>query len=57
LLDFKTDAPPEDHERLPDRYVDQVLGYAGVVARAWSLPVDAGLLYTADGSVRWLPES
>jgi ATP-dependent helicase/nuclease subunit A len=56
LLDFKTDAPPTEAEQPPDRYVDQVLGYAGVVARAWSLPVRAGLLYTADGGVRWLSE-
>lgn len=55
LLDFKTDLPPSEGESPPVKYVAQVGGYAGVVGRAFPAPVRAGLLYTADGSVHWLP--
>jgi ATP-dependent exoDNAse (exonuclease V) beta subunit len=54
LIAFKTDAPPTPGEGPPQRYVDQVGGYAAVVGRAFSVPVEAGLLYTADGAIRWL---
>ena len=54
LVDFKTDAPPAVGELPSSRYVDQVTGYATVVQRAFAAPVRAGLLYTADGVVRWL---
>lgn len=54
LIDFKTDAPPASGELPPERYVNQVMGYADVVCRAFRAPVRAGLLYTADGAVRWL---
>ena len=54
LIDFKTDAPPPSGEAPPPRYVAQVGGYADVVGRAFRVPVEAGLLYTADGVIRWL---
>lgn len=54
LLDFKTDAPPGPSDPLPQNYVDQVMGYANVLASAFAAPIRAGLLYTADGRVRWL---
>jgi ATP-dependent helicase/nuclease subunit A len=54
LLDFKTDAPPGSGEVPATRYVEQVTGYADVVGRALSVQVRAGLLYTADGAIRWL---
>lgn len=54
LLDFKTDTPPAVGESPPARYVEQTSGYAGVVGRALSIRVRAGLLYTADGQIRWL---
>ncbi|MGN6107976.1 MAG: UvrD-helicase domain-containing protein, partial [Kofleriaceae bacterium] len=54
MIDFKTDAPPEPGQPLMQRYQDQVGGYAGVLQRTLGRPVRAGLLYTADGGVRWL---
>jgi ATP-dependent helicase/nuclease subunit A len=55
ILDFKTDAPPATEELMPQAYVDQVCGYAGVLAQALGTgPIRAGLLFTADGAVRWL---
>jgi ATP-dependent helicase/nuclease subunit A len=55
VLDFKTDVPPPAGESPPLKYVAQVSGYAGVVGRAFAVSVRAGILYTADGSVHWLP--
>jgi len=56
VLDFKTDAPPETEELILPKYLDQVCGYAGVLEQALSTgPIRAGLLFTADGGVRWLP--
>ena len=57
LLDFKTDAPSAAGEPIPQKYVDQVSGYAQVLGRAFAQPIRAGLLYTADGGVRWLSSS
>ena len=55
LLDFKTDLPPATEELIPQSYVDQVRGYASVLERGLGIqPVRAGLLFTADGAVRWL---
>jgi ATP-dependent exoDNAse (exonuclease V) beta subunit len=54
LLDFKTDMPPALGEPPATKYVEQVTGYADVVGRALSIQVRAGLLYTADGAIRWL---
>jgi ATP-dependent exoDNAse (exonuclease V) beta subunit len=54
LVDFKTDTPPASGESPTPKYVEQVTGYADVVSRALSVRVRAGLLYTADGAVRWL---
>ena len=54
LLDFKTDVPPVDGQPISQRYIDQVRGYADVLERALARPVRAGLLFTADGVVRWL---
>jgi ATP-dependent exoDNAse (exonuclease V) beta subunit len=56
LLDFKTDAPPralisESHPQ----YVEQVRTYAQLVRPALDqCSLKAGLLFTADGIVRWL---
>jgi ATP-dependent helicase/nuclease subunit A len=56
VLDFKTDAPPAAGAPLPQAYIDQVRGYAGVLEHALGTsPIRAGLLFTADGAVRWLP--
>jgi ATP-dependent helicase/nuclease subunit A len=55
VLDFKTDAPPETEDGILQKYVDQVRGYAGVLEQALGIgPIRAGLLFTADGGVRWL---
>ena len=55
LLDFKTDFPPTTEELIPQAYVDQVRGYVGVLERGLGTgPIRAGLLFTADGVVRWL---
>lgn len=55
LLDFKTDFPPATEELMPQAYVDQVRGYAGVLEGGLGTrPIRAGLLFTADGAVRWL---
>jgi ATP-dependent helicase/nuclease subunit A len=55
VLDFKTDLPPEDTQGLSPRYVEQVQGYADALQRALDVgPIRAGLLFTADGAIRWL---
>lgn len=54
LLDFKTDAPPRPGLPVPQRYMDQVQGYVDVLVRALGAPIRGGLLFTADGGVRWL---
>ncbi len=55
LLDFKTDSPPAAEDPMPQAYVDQVRGYAGVLESGLGTgPIRAGLLFTADGAVRWL---
>ena len=55
VLDFKTDAPPASEDHIPQAYLDQVRGYAGVLEGALGTgPIRAGLLFTADGAVRWL---
>jgi ATP-dependent helicase/nuclease subunit A len=56
VLDFKTDAPPSGLDDVLPRYVDQVRGYADALRRALPpQPIRAGLLYTADGAIRWPP--
>ncbi|GAO03567.1 PD-(D/E)XK nuclease superfamily protein [Anaeromyxobacter sp. PSR-1] len=58
IVDFKTDAPPAgDVHASHAAYVEQVRGYARIlvalgVAREGA--VDAGLLFTADGGIRWV---
>ncbi|ACG75189.1 UvrD/REP helicase [Anaeromyxobacter sp. K] len=58
VVDFKTDAPPAgDVHASHAAYVEQVRGYARIlvglgVAREGA--VDAGLLFTADGGLRWV---
>ncbi|HET9619798.1 MAG TPA: UvrD-helicase domain-containing protein [Kofleriaceae bacterium] len=55
VIDFKTDTPPSCPSQIPQRYHDQVMGYARVLAVA--LPdrrLRVGLLFTADGGIRWL---
>jgi ATP-dependent helicase/nuclease subunit A len=55
VIDFKTDTPPPSAGVPEERYVAQVSGYAAVLARAWNArEVRAGLLYTADGEIRWV---
>ncbi len=54
LLDFKTDVPPPPSTPVPQNYADQVTGYAAVLERTLVVSIRAGLLYTADGTVRWL---
>ncbi|MDB4957618.1 MAG: UvrD/REP helicase, partial [Myxococcales bacterium] len=55
LLDFKTDHPPATEELISKSYIDQVRGYASVLEHGLGTgPVRAGLLFTADGAVRWL---
>jgi ATP-dependent helicase/nuclease subunit A len=54
VLDFKTDRPPTD-DQLPSPYVLQVRGYARALTQALQpTSCRAGLLFTADGGVRWL---
>jgi ATP-dependent exoDNAse (exonuclease V) beta subunit len=55
LLDFKTDLASAE---VLAPYVDQVSGYARVIARAFESPrLRAGLLFTFDGHVHWLSSS
>jgi ATP-dependent helicase/nuclease subunit A len=56
VLDFKTDAPPAGPvaESHPE-YVAQVRAYAELLGAAGLGPARAGLLFTADGLIRWLP--
>jgi ATP-dependent exoDNAse (exonuclease V) beta subunit len=56
VIDFKTDEPPEVGEELPRKYLAQVAGYASVLAAGLGRPagVRAAMLYTADGSLRWV---
>jgi ATP-dependent helicase/nuclease subunit A len=55
VIDFKTDAPPEADGLILEKYLDQARGYAGVLAQALRTgPILAGLLFTADGGIRWL---
>ena len=55
LLDFKTDVPPATDDLVSQTYIDQVRGYATVLARTLARgAIRTGLLFTADGSVRWL---
>jgi ATP-dependent helicase/nuclease subunit A len=56
VLDFKTDAPPTASAPIPASYLAQVGGYAAALERALAAtPVRCGLLYTADGEIRWVP--
>jgi ATP-dependent exoDNAse (exonuclease V) beta subunit len=56
VLDFKTDTPPDTVSAVLPMYVAQARGYADALQRALqSATVRAGLLFTADGAVRWLP--
>src|SRR5690606_27061220 len=55
ILDFKTDIAPAPSDPLPQRYVEQVLGYAKVLASGLGVAnLQSGLLFTSDGSIRWL---
>ncbi len=59
ILDFKTDAPPTTAlgEAYPE-YVEQVESYAQLVAPIFGTKViKKGLLFTADGGIRWIGES
>ena len=56
VLDFKTDTPPADGDTIP-AYEAQVRTYARVLLEAGvvATPPRCGLLFTADGVVRWCP--
>jgi len=59
VVDFKTDAPPAGDVRASHpAYVEQVRAYARILVQLGLAPegdVDAGLLFTAEDEVRWLP--
>jgi ATP-dependent helicase/nuclease subunit A len=60
VLDFKTDAPPGDEpvETSHAAYVEQVRSYARILEALTVAPpgtVRCGLLFTAEGRVRWVP--
>ncbi|MEO7734972.1 MAG: 3'-5' exonuclease [Kofleriaceae bacterium] len=58
LLDFKTDTPPTPEDPMSHAYIDQVAGYARVLEQGLGIgQIRAGLLYSADGAVRWLSSS
>lgn len=50
IIDFKTDLPPPTDDAIPSAYLHQLRAYQG----ALGLRSRAGLLFTADGVVRWL---
>ncbi len=50
LLDFKTDAPPTTYASMPRVYAQQIAAYQSML----QTPSRAGLLFTADGIIRWL---
>jgi len=58
VLDFKTDAPPAGEvERSHPAYVEQVRSYGRILVElglARERKVRCGLLFTADGGVRWV---
>jgi len=58
VLDFKTDTPPEgDVAAFHPAYVAQVRSYQRLLVElglAAEGRIRAGLLYTADGAVRWV---
>ena len=58
LIDFKTDAPPAARvEETYPEYVRQVNAYAALLQIAGVVgdrPVRRGVLFTADGGIRWL---
>jgi ATP-dependent helicase/nuclease subunit A len=61
VLDFKTDLPPPLSDQTTySRYVRQIAGYAALL-RASALigfyEVRCGLLFTADGRIRWVAEA
>jgi ATP-dependent helicase/nuclease subunit A len=59
ILDFKTDAPPTGAIEVQySGYVRQVHAYASLLASAGiagSRTTRCGLLFTADGTIRWTP--
>jgi ATP-dependent exoDNAse (exonuclease V) beta subunit len=61
ILDFKTDAPPAvDVAQAHPAYAEQVRTYARMLedaGLATAGAVRAGLLFTADGTIRWLPRA
>jgi ATP-dependent helicase/nuclease subunit A len=58
VVDFKTDAPPAGEVTATHAaYVEQVRSYARIVESRGRAPpgtVEAGLLFTAEGEVRWV---
>ena len=58
VLDFKTDAPPPGDPKVShEAYVRQVRSYARILARlglAAEGAIRCGLLFTADGGLRWV---
>ncbi|HYG67071.1 MAG TPA: 3'-5' exonuclease, partial [Anaeromyxobacteraceae bacterium] len=61
VIDFKTDAPPGDApvEATHPAYAEQVRSYARILEAlgiAAAGTIRGGLLFTAEGRIRWLPE-
>jgi ATP-dependent helicase/nuclease subunit A len=57
VIDFKTDAPPAPDAGVPEAYATQVRSYGTLLDQAGirrNRAVKTGLLFTADGSVRWV---
>ncbi len=56
ILDFKTDAPPSGivEDQYPE-YVVQLQMYARILKAGSFAGARRGLLFTADGAIRWLP--
>jgi ATP-dependent helicase/nuclease subunit A len=50
IIDFKTDVPPSSSDEIPQAYRQQLKAYQALIGR----PSRAGLLFTADGVIRWL---
>ena len=50
IIDFKTDVPPLSACDISQLYVQQMKAYQAMIGQ----PSQAGLLFTADGFIRWL---
>jgi ATP-dependent helicase/nuclease subunit A len=56
VIDFKTDEPPAAEAAIPQEYAAQVATYSRMLeAVRAERKLRCGLLFTADGQVRWVP--